>query len=210
MIDRIVAGGLAGFARAVTGVRAEWRGCAPAPEQRIYYANHASHGDFVLIWSVLPPPMRRATRPVAAADYWGRTAWRLYLGETLFAAVLVDRNPATRAADPIVAMSDALRAGFSLILFPEGTRNATDAPLLPFKSGLYHLAHAHPEVACVPVWIENVNRVLPKGEFLPLPLLCSVTFGEPVRPGPGEGKAAFLDRARDALLTLAPNGREAP
>ncbi|KAA2238272.1 lysophospholipid acyltransferase family protein [Salinarimonas soli] len=210
MIDRLLAGGLAGFARAVTGVRADWRGCAPVPEQRIYYANHASHGDFVLIWSVLPPPLRRATRPVAAADYWGRDALRRYLGQALFAAVLIDRNPAARAADPIAAMGDALDAGSSLILFPEGTRNATDAPLLPFRSGLYHLARVHPRVACVPVWIENVNRVLPKGEFLPLPLLCSVTFGEPLRPAPEEGKAAFLDRARDALLTLAPGCREAP
>lgn len=209
MIDRAVATLVTMFARAATGVRAQWIGCAPEPGRRVYFANHASHGDFVLIWSVLPPVLRRTTRPVAAADYWTRDALRRYCGQSLFRAVLIDRNPATREADPIAQMAGALDEGSSLILFPEGTRNTTNEPLLPFKSGLYHLARTRPDLDCVPVWIDNLNRVMPKGEFLPVPLLCSVAFGAPIRLDAGEDKGAFLERARTALLALSPARREA-
>lgn len=193
------------FARFITAVRGIWDGVAPVDRQRIYYANHASHGDFILVWTVLPPPLRRRTRPVAGADYWLAGSLRRWLIRDVFNAVLVDRNPETRSDDPIEVMSQALHAGDSLILFPEGTRNLGDAPLQPFKSGLYHLARACPEVELVPVWIANLNRVMPKGEFVPIPLICSVTFGEPVALGPDEDKAAFLSRAAAALKALNPD-----
>ncbi|HEU4519706.1 MAG TPA: lysophospholipid acyltransferase family protein [Microvirga sp.] len=209
MVERLLASAITLFARAATGVRAHWSGCAPVPGRRVYFANHSSHGDFVLVWAVLPPALRQATRPVAAADYWRKGAVRRYCGESLFRAVLIDRDPAARGADPVAVMAAALEEGSSLILFPEGTRNTTGEGLLPFRSGLYHLARRCAGVECVPVWIDNVNRVMPKGEFLPVPLLCSVTFGAPLRVGAGEGKAAFLDRARSALLALSPAGREA-
>ncbi len=207
MIETALATSIALFARAVTGVRVHWAGCGPEPRRRIYFANHASHGDFVLIWSALPPALRRVTRPVAAADYWARGRLRRYCGEKLFRAVLIERNPSGQALHPVAQMAAALEAGSSLILFPEGTRNTSNEPLLPFKSGLYHLARAQAGVECVPVWIDNLNRVMPKGEFLPIPLLCSVVFGAPIAPGPDEGKEAFLDRARSALLALAPANR---
>ena len=101
-------------------------------------------------------------------------------------------------------MAAALDQKCSLIVFPEGTRNTTEGALLPFKSGLYHLAKARPEIEFVPVWIENLNRVMPKGEFVPIPLLCTVTFGAPLSVRDGEDKDAFLGRARTALLGLAP------
>jgi 1-acyl-sn-glycerol-3-phosphate acyltransferase len=101
-------------------------------------------------------------------------------------------------------MITALDHGDSLILFPEGTRNTTDEVLQPFKSGVYHVVAARPGVECVPVWIENLNRVMPKGEFVPIPLLCTLSFGEPVRIADGEDKDVFLGRLRDALLALAP------
>ena len=121
----------------------------------------------------------------------------------MFRAVLIDRNPVTRDADPIATMAAALDQKSSLILFPEGTRNTSEEPLLPFKSGLYHLAKARPDVELVPVWIENLNRVMPKGEFVPIPLLCTVTLGAPIVLGADEDKTAFLDRSRNALLALA-------
>jgi len=189
------------FARLMTGVRPDWRGVAPENGQRIYFANHSSHGDFVLIWSVLPKELRDRTRPVAGADYW-RTGIRRFLGEDVFRAVLIERLADQRTQDPVAQMAAALDGGDSLILFPEGTRNMSDAPLLAFKSGLYNLARLRPDVDLVPTWIDNISRVLPKGEFLPLPLLCSVTFGAPLRLEQDEERTTFLRRARGALLTL--------
>jgi len=199
---------ITGLARLVTGVRGEWRGCEPAPGTRIYFANHNSHLDFVLIWSVLPRVLRHVTRPVAGADYWLKGTVRRLVGERVFNAVLIDRTPVSQEVNPVTRMIAALDDGASLILFPEGTRNLTEARLLPFKSGLYHLAKARADVELVPVWIENLNRVMPKGEIVPIPLLCTVTFGAPLQLAPGEDKGAFLERARAALLGLAPQWRD--
>ncbi|WP_309086127.1 lysophospholipid acyltransferase family protein [Chelativorans sp.] len=207
-LTQIAAMAIVLFARLITAVRGIWQGAEPVPRQRIYFANHASHGDFILIWTVLPPRLRRSTRPVAGADYWLKTSLRRFIGCDVFKAVLIDRNRESRERDPIEVMVEALDGGASLIVFPEGTRNGTDAPLLPFKSGLYHLAKARPTVELVPVWIDNLNRVMPKGEFVPVPLICTVTFGAPVRVDSSEDKEAFLERARNALLALSPKSSE--
>lgn len=204
MLAALAANLLVGFARALTGVRAMWQGCAPADVQRVYYGNHTSHGDFVLIWTSLPRPIRRKTRPVAGSDYWLKGGLRRYIATRVIDAVLIDRDPQTRAEDPIAVLARAVDEGVSLIVFPEGTRNATDATLLPFKSGIYRLAAARPHLEFVPVWIENLNRVMPKGEIVPIPLLCTTTFGAPLRLADGETKDAFIARTRSALAALAP------
>jgi len=204
MLAALAANLLVGFARALTGVRAMWQGCAPADVQRVYYGNHTSHGDFVLIWTSLPRPIRRKTRPVAGSDYWLKGGLRRYIATRVIDAVLIDRDPQTRAEDPIAVLARAVDEGVSLIVFPEGTRNATDAALLPFKSGIYRLAVARPALEFVPVWIENLNRVMPKGEIVPIPLLCTTTFGAPLRLADGETKDAFIARTRSALAALAP------
>jgi 1-acyl-sn-glycerol-3-phosphate acyltransferase len=194
-----------GFAQALTGVRALWTpGSGPRAIQTVYFANHASHGDFVLIWATLPPDLRQRTRPVAAADYWGGTGLRSFIGKEVFHAVLIERAPKPDGPDPVRQMAEALLAGDSLITFPEGTRNTGDEPLLPLKSGLYRLAQECPEVRLVPVWIDNLKRVLPKGAVVPLPLACTVYYGDPLVPAEGEDKAGFLARARQALLALRP------
>jgi len=200
------------FARFVTAVRGQWVGNEPSRKRRIYFANHTSHGDFVLIWIVLPPRLRRKTRPVAASDYWLKSKLRTFIGRDVFHAVLIDRNKETRTEDPIALMQDAVDRGASLILFPEGRRNDTDAPLLPLKAGIYNLAVSRPHIELVPVWIENLNRVMPRGEFIPVPLMCTVTFGPTMQVAEGEPVGAFLDRARDALLALKParNGSASP
>ncbi|GIK85858.1 MAG: 1-acyl-sn-glycerol-3-phosphate acyltransferase [Betaproteobacteria bacterium] len=202
--EKLAADGICAFARLLTGARALWKGTAPAAVQRIYYGNHTSHGDFVLIWASLPEELRVRTRPVAGADYWNATPLRRWLAHEVLRGVVIERTKTDGGADPVAQMGAALDAGDSLILFPEGTRNTTDAPLLPFRSGIWRVVAAHPDVECVPVWIENLNRVMPKGEFLPIPLLCTLSFGEPVRIAPGEAKDAFLDRLAGALLALAP------
>ena len=194
-----------GFARAVTAVRPIFAGLPPTDATpRVFFANHASHGDFVLVWATLPATTRARARPVAAAEYWTRGAVRSFIGRRVFDAVLIDRDPVLRTRDPVEQMAEALDQGGSLIVFPEGTRNTTDAPLLPFRSGLFHLARLRPGVDLVPVWIANLNRVMPKGGLLPIPLVCTVTFGLPLRAGADEPKDAFLARASGALLALAP------
>jgi 1-acyl-sn-glycerol-3-phosphate acyltransferase len=199
-IEALAARLITGFAWLVTGVRARWTGCGPSSAQRIYFANHSSHGDFVLLWSALPPALRAHTRPVAGADYWLKGGLRRWLINDVFRGVLVERG-GEKTADPIAAMLAALDAGDSLIIFPEGTRNPGEA-MLPFKSGLYHLARQRPAVELVPVWLENLARVMPKGQVIPVPLLCSVSFGAPIRLEAAEGKDAFLVRARQRILDL--------
>ena len=146
---QIAGRGIVLFARFMTAVRAIWAGVEPVPVQRVYFANHTSNGDFILLWSVLPPRLRERTRPVAALDYWLKTPLRAFVGREVFRAVLIDRRPEARVADPVAQMAEALDEGSSLILFPEGQRNASDAALLPFKSGLYHLA------GCGPGWTSS-------------------------------------------------------
>lgn len=192
------------FARAITAVRAIWPESGMQTRRCVYFANHSSHGDFILIWTVLPPRLRRRVRPVAGADYWLKSSLNSFIGRDVFNAVLIERDREARTEDPVTQMSQALDAGSSLILFPEGTRNLTEQPLQPFKSGLFHLAQARPDIDLVPVWIDNLNRVMPKGEFVPIPLICTVTFGEALHIGETEEKAEFLARAEAALLALAP------
>lgn len=192
------------FARAITAVRPFWHEGRLPRRRSIFFANHSSHGDFILIWAVLPPRLRRRVRPVAGADYWLKSKVRGFIGRDVFNAVLIERNREGRTMDPVESMGEAMKEGSSLILFPEGTRNQSDASLQPFKSGLFHLAALHPDFELVPVWIANLNRVMPKGEFVPIPLICTVTFGEPMHLADGEGKDTFLKRARGALLALAP------
>jgi 1-acyl-sn-glycerol-3-phosphate acyltransferase len=208
LVAQLLASLVTGLARFVTGVRPDWRGCLPEMRQRIYFANHGSHGDFVLIWTVLPRVLRPLTRPVAGADYWDRPGLRGFIGRNVFNALMIARNPRPGAPHPVELMAKAIAEGSSLILFPEGTRNTTDEPLLPFRSGLYHLGKAKPEIELVPVWIDNISRVMPKGEMLPIPLLCSVIFGAPIGIAPGEDKTQFLERARAALLALRPDGEK--
>ncbi len=201
---RFVGQAISVFARFVTAPRAIWKGIEPVPLQRIYFANHTSNGDFVLIWTALPAPLRRQTRPVAALDYWLKSPLRAFIGREVFNAVLIDRRPESRTEDPVTQMVEALDKHASLIIFPEGQRNSSDTPLLPFKSGLYHIASARPAVDLVPVWIANLNRVMPKGEVIPVPLICTLTFGDPLHLAPDEPKDRFLARATEALLACQP------
>ena len=191
---------LIGLTRLLVGGRAYWLGCAPEPRQRIYFANHTSNLDTVVLWAALPPELRQRTRPVAAADYWGHGRLRRAFGIGVLRAVLIDRATGGRAAlDPLHA---ALAEGYSLIIFPEGGRFPGPLPQ-PFKSGLYHLAQAHPDVELIPVWLENSGRALPKGASIPIPVSASAVFGVPLAPMPEEERDAFLERARAALVALA-------
>lgn len=189
---------LATLLRAVTGVRLH-----PAPphqgEAAIFYANHTSHLDFALLWATLPAAVRDRTSPVAAEDYWDRPGLRRWLASRVFQAVLIPREGITKENHPLERIGAVLEAGRSVIIFPEGTRSR-DGRTGAFKSGLYHLARRFPAIPLVPVHLENLNRIMPKGTFLPVPLIARVSYRVPVTIHDGEEKSAFLGRARDALL----------
>lgn len=195
---------LALTARFITAVRADWRGIEPIAKQRVYFANHVSNADMPMIWTVLPRSMRKQTRPVAAADYWLKNKLRAFVGPEVFNCVLIDRRRETRTEDPMEKILEALDEGSSLIIFPEGKRNMTEAPLLPFRAGLYNIGRSRPHIDLVPTWVANLNEIMPKGEVIPIPLICTVTFGRPIHVEEGEEKDAFLGRAAQALVELSP------
>jgi 1-acyl-sn-glycerol-3-phosphate acyltransferase len=192
---------LAFLARLITGAQGHWYGCPPKAEQRIYFANHQSHFDWVLIWAALPRDLRAQTRPIAARDYWTASPFKHWLTREVFNAVYVSRVR-TDDEDPLEPLAEALRNGDSLVIFPEGTRGNKGEPQV-FKAGLFHLAEQFPDVQLIPAWIDNVQRVMPKGEVVPVPILCSVTFGAPIQLQAGEEKRSFLARARDAVIALS-------
>jgi len=192
--------------RLATGASARWIDCTPSPRQRLYFANHSSHLDILVLWSALPAEVRRLTRPVAARDYWDCSALRRYLALRVFNAIMIQRpDHGGTLADAARAITDTL-AGigdtYSLIIFPEGTRGAGEE-MGTFKSGLYHLAKRKPGIELVPVYMENLSRILPKGEYLPIPLASSISFGKPLVLGEQESKPEFLTRARQAILALS-------
>ncbi len=197
---------LATASRVVCGANAEWRCSRTSPRQRIYFANHSSHLDFIVVWSALPAGQRPLARPVAGDDYWNRDPVRRYLSRHVFNAVLVERNTpgmrdAAAARASIERMAGEMGLRHSLIVFPEGTRSV-NGEVGPFKSGLYHLARLRRDAELVPVYLENLNRILPKGESLPVPMLSRLVFGSPIGVGDQETKEAFLARARAVLMQL--------
>lgn len=188
------------LAKLISGASVRWVDCQPDTCQRVYFANHTSHFDTIVIWSSLPWEVRQITRPVAAKDYWDSNFFLRYLaGE--FHAVLVDRHKIKVHQSPVDLMIREMGDRYSVILFPEGGRNAGE-DVGEFKSGLYYLCKKRPDLELVPVHLDNMNRVLPRGEFLPVPLLSRVTFGPPIWLEAGEGKNEFLSRARESVRKL--------
>ena len=192
----MIAETVSGMCRLVAGAAVEWHCDLDAARPHVFYANHASHLDFVMIWSALPSRWRRDVRPVARMDYWNAGPARRFMAGHVFHAVLIQRSPAA-----IKAMAEELDRHHSLILFPEGTRSG-DGFIGEFKAGLYHLSRLRPEADLVPVLVENTGRILPKGEPLPVPMASRVVFGTPLRAAATESRDAFLSRARSALVAL--------
>jgi 1-acyl-sn-glycerol-3-phosphate acyltransferase len=187
-------------AKLISGATVRWLNCDPENYQRIYFANHTSHLDALVLWASLPRHIRTLTRPVAARDYWEKTRLRRHIASQLN-VVLIDRKDIKVHKSPVKFMIDAMGDTHSLIVFPEGRRN-TGEEMIAFKSGLYHLARKRPDLELVPVYMDNLNRVLPRGEFLPVPLLSCITIGSPIWLEKDEKKMDFLERARASVQRL--------
>lgn len=204
---KLTANLLALIARILSGASVRWIGSHPDTCQRIYFANHTSHLDVLVLWSALPRVCRELTKPVAAKDYWEATRLRRFIAKRVFDALLIDRENVKVSTNPLRMMLEAIGDKYSLIVFPEGHRNTAD-DLDEFKSGLYHLARKRPDLELIPVHIDNVNRVLPRGEFLPVPLLTCISFGAPMWLEEGESKQDFLNRARNEVRRLRDLGAD--
>jgi 1-acyl-sn-glycerol-3-phosphate acyltransferase len=201
VLAKLMALVLLGIVRVLTGAQARWYGCPPKAEQRIYFANHQSHIDLVLMWAAMPSELRHSTRAIAAKDYWTKSTFKRWITTEVFNVVYVERARTAGDEDPLAPLIDALQSGDSVIIFPEGTRGFESEPAA-FKAGLYNLAQKFPNVRLIPAWINNVQRVMPKGEVIPVPILCSVTFGAPIALDEGEDRKAFLVRARESVIAL--------
>jgi len=191
---------LANLAKLLSGATLRWVDCEPDSCQRVYFANHTSHLDALVLWSSLPKYLRFNTRPVAAQDYWMGGPVRRYMA-SVFNVILIDRKKIKVHNSPIDMMVREMGSTDSLIVFPEGSRTLT-GEMGEFKSGLYHLAKKRPDLELLPVYIDNLNRVMPKGELLPVPLLSCITIGPPIWLETGENKKQFLKRAQEAVLRL--------
>jgi 1-acyl-sn-glycerol-3-phosphate acyltransferase len=194
---------LALLARFLSGSSVRWIDSQPDTCQRVYFANHTSHLDAIVLWSALPQHVRTLTRPVAAKDYWTAGAVRRYLANKVFNAILIDRTQIKVHHSPVDMMIREIGQLYSLIVFPEGGRSSGPEPEIgEFKSGLYYLCKRRPDLELIPVHIDNMNRILPRGEFLPVPLLTCISFGPPLWLEAGEPKTSFLERARHAVQRL--------
>lgn len=188
------------LAKLFSGFTVRWVDCHPDTCQRVYFANHTSHLDACVLWSALPREIRAVTRPVAAKDYWDSSRFRRHLAKS-FNALLIDRKEIKVHQSPVQIMIREMADVYSLIVFPEGGRSSGEE-MGDFKSGLYYLSKKRPDLELVPVYIDNVNRILPRGEFLPVPLLSCITIGAPIWLETGEPKNDFLKRARNAVRAL--------
>jgi 1-acyl-sn-glycerol-3-phosphate acyltransferase len=203
MIDRFIEWLLIVSVRVLVGAQPRWQGCAQSADQRIYVANHSSHLDVVLLLSTLSASQRHRTRVVAGADYWSAGPMRRYLIHSIFRGVLIGGKEASQL-NPLEPVANALRDGDSLIFFPEGTRGP-GGTLQPLRPGIFHLARWFPNIDVVPAWIDNSYRILPKGFAIPVPLLCSITFGTALRWKAGQQQEDFLGEVRGALEALRPS-----
>ena len=192
---------LAMVARIFSGASVRWIDSQPDTCQRVYFANHTSHLDAIVLWSALPRAVRELTRPVAAKDYWSKGRLRHYMATEIFRALLIDRTEIKVHQSPVDVMIREIGQRHSLIVFPEGGRS-DGREIGLFKSGLYYLCKKRPDLELIPVHIDNMNRILPRGHVLPVPLLTCISFGPPMWLEAGEPKEKFLKRARDAVRRL--------
>lgn len=187
--------------RVLTGARAVWIDTVPSPAQRIYFANHSSHFDTPALLAALPRNIRGNVRPIAAKDYWNSSKVHRFIAEQCLQAILIDRKR-EEDKDPLLPVIEAMEKGASIIIFPEGTRG-DGVHIGPFKSGLHRLAQRFPQAELVPVNLENLARIMPKGSFLIVPISCLARFGAPIKLHPDESHEAFLSRARESVQNLA-------
>ncbi len=162
------------------GLRIKGRENLPGRFPFLLVANHTSHLDTLSLLALFPASDLWRVRPVAAADYFEVNHLVSALTRTLFNTLPIPRKGISRENDPRKILKEALLRGEGLIIFPEGTRGMHQKGMSPFKKGAAHVIQGSKDLPVVPVYLENMGRSLPKGEWIPVPFFCTVTVGRPL------------------------------
>jgi 1-acyl-sn-glycerol-3-phosphate acyltransferase len=168
------------FVRFYCRLRVEGLEHLPPTGSFILAANHSSHADTAVIFAALPRAMRKRVVAAAAREYFFDRGLRQFVSRVLFNTIPVARN-APFGEDPLRHVVRALREGYGVLLFPEGTRSQ-NGQLGPFRSGIGRLAAEFPDVPIIPAWIAGTAQVLPKKAAIPIPrpMHVHVRFGAPL------------------------------
>jgi 1-acyl-sn-glycerol-3-phosphate acyltransferase len=167
------------FVTLFIGLRTRGLENVPKKGPFVLVANHSSHLDTVCLLSLFPLRRLREIRPVAAADYFDRNRIVSAFSRTLFNILPIPRKDFTEENHPVRRMRDAIDQGYSLIVFPEGTRGSGEE-LGKFRTGVARAVEGERSVAVVPAYLVNMGRSLPKGEWFPIPFFCEVRIGRPM------------------------------
>lgn len=150
----------------------------PLPDgQCIVISNHNTHIDTLILFRLFPLHRVRKVKVIAAQDYFSQGIGG-FLGRLVFNLILLERR-ATKAATALEPIAEALRQGFSIIVFPEGTRGDPGV-IQPFKSGIGKLAVDFPELPVYPVFLSGIEKTLPRGGSLPVPFCINLVVKPPV------------------------------
>lgn len=168
----------------------------------IYYANHSSNLDSIIIWLSLTSEERQNTCFIGASDYWDKGIIRKYVLQYIFNGKTIQRKGSLFSNNPINILENILIEGKSIVIFPEGTRNLISEDIQDFKSGLYHLAKKMPNIPLIPIYLSNTQKMMPKGTFIPLPIICQSYFGSAFFFTPNENKLLFLTNAKAKIEDL--------
>lgn len=169
-----------GFLKIFIGVKYRNKEILKTIPQFIIVSNHNSHVDTMALLSALPFEKIRKVRPVAAGDYFGKSKMKAFITRLFVNALLIPRSKPVdgKGKDPVQMMLDQLTKGRSLILFPEGSRGEPEK-LQKFKRGIGFLLSKNPHIHFVPVFMQGMGKILPKGEGLVVPFDSYVIFGNP-------------------------------
>lgn len=167
----------------------------------IIVANHNSHIDTLLLMSLFSTSQILKIHPVAAADYFCNTKLKSFIFKTLLGLIPLKRKfGKTTKEELFKEINEALRAGETIIIYPEGTRGE-DNTIKEFKSGVAHIAAMNPDVPVIPFYINGPDRILPKGEFLWIPFIADVYVAQGIKYD-GTPTKTFTQRIENVVTTL--------
>ncbi len=151
-------------------------------KQFIIVANHNSHLDTITLMASLPSYILPNVKPVAAVDHFGKSRFSTWLSNTFINTLLINRkrDKENLENDPIHKMISAIDQGFSLILFPEGTRGEPEKEQ-KLKGGIGLILEQRPDILIVPAYMKGMGKAMPKGDSLIIPFNSKLVYGKPKR-----------------------------